>query len=272
MSASRNADASARTTWGSRRGAIGDNEIMGGFMKGLSVVEAFERDRDELTIAEVGKAASLDRATARRCLLTLVKLGYAETDGKRFRLTPRVLRLGYAYLTAAPLPRLVQPYLEHMSEKTGESCSASILDDDEIVYVARASQRRVLSVGLNVGSRLPAYCASMGRVLLAALPRAQAHQILTRSPRKAMTPRTITDLDRLMAVLDEVREKDYAIVDQELEVGLRSIAVPLRDARRNVVAAINFGLHAARMTCERMEHELLPELRAVQASAQTLLR
>ena len=137
------------------RDPIADREIMGGFLKGLSVIEAFDREHEAMTIADVAKATGLDRATARRCLLTLIRLGYAEADGRQFRLTARVLRLGFAYLSAAPLPRLIQPFLERLSEATGESCSASVLDGDEILYVARSSQKRVLSIGLNVGSRLP---------------------------------------------------------------------------------------------------------------------
>ena len=150
-----------------------EREIMGGFLKGLSVIEAFDRGREALTIAEVAKTTGLDRATARRCLLTLLRLGYAETNGRQFRLTPRILRLGFAYLAATPLPRLVQPHLDRLSDLSQGSCSVSVLDDTEIVYVARATQRRVLSIGLNVGSRLPVDCTSMGRVLLASLPETQ---------------------------------------------------------------------------------------------------
>ena len=251
---------------------IADREIMGGFLKGLSVIEAFDRDHEALTIADVAKAAGLDRATARRCLLTLVKLGYAETDERRFRLTARILRLGYAYLSATPLPRLIQPYLERLSEATGESCSASVLDGTEIVYVARASQKRVVSIGLSVGSRLPAYCASMGRVLLAALPPAEARATLQASDIRKLTPRTATEIPRIEAILEEVRRQDYAIVDQELELGLRSIAVPLRNSAGAVVAAINVGLQAARMAPERMQADVLPQLRAIQTEMARLLR
>jgi IclR family pca regulon transcriptional regulator len=246
-------------------------EIMGGFLKGLSVIEAFDRDHDALAIADVARLTGLDRATARRCLLTLARLGYAESDGRRFRLTARVLRLGYAYLSAAALPRLIQPYLERLSEATGESCSASVLDGDEIVYVARASQRRVLSIGLSVGSRLPAFCASMGRVLLAALPPEDARRLFSRAPLPKLTPATVTDVGRLMAILDEVRAQDFAIIDQELEIGLRSIAVPLRNGQGKVVAALNVGLQAARMAPERMIEDILPKLRSVQDEVARLL-
>ena len=169
----------------------------------------------------------LDRATARRCLLTLAELGYARYDGKFFELTPRILRLGHAYLSATPLPRLVQPFLDRLSEEVGQSASASVLDGTEIVYVARAAQKRVMSINLTAGSRLPAYCASMGRVLLAALPDAEARDILAASDLKASTPFTRTEPDVLMAEFARIRREGHAVIDQELEIGLCSIAVPL---------------------------------------------
>jgi IclR family transcriptional regulator, pca regulon regulatory protein len=249
----------------------GDREIMGGFAKGLAVISAFDRDRDALSIADVARLTGLDRATARRCLLTLEKLGYAELSGKQFRLTPRILRLGYGYLSATPLPRLVQPSLERLSEQTQESCSVSVLDGDEIVYVARASQRRVLSIGLAVGSRLPAYCASMGRTILAFRPPEEARRILHRNERRKLTANTITDLDALMALLERIRADGFCIVDQELELGLRSIAVPLFNKRGDVIAALNVGAQAARVSCERMREEFLPSLLAVQRDIAGLL-
>jgi len=246
-------------------------EIMGGFLKGLSVIEAFDRGREALTIAEIAKATGLDRATARRCLLTLQRVGYAEMDGRQFRLTPRILRLGFAYLAATPLPRLVQPYLDRLSDSTQESCSVSVLDDTELVYVARASQRRVLSIGLNVGSRLPVYCTSMGRVLLASLPDAEARSILDRSERRKLTTHTITDLEALLEILRKIAEDGYATVDQELEIGLRSIAVPLRNSRGRVIAALNVGAQAARVGVDRMTSEFLPAMREVQSDIARLL-
>jgi IclR family transcriptional regulator, pca regulon regulatory protein len=248
-----------------------EREIMGGFLKGLSVIEAFDVGREALTIAEVAKATGLDRATARRCLLTLQRVGYAEMDGRQFRLTPRILRLGFAYLAATPLPRLVQPYLDRLSDSTQESCSVCVLDDTEIVYVARASQRRVLSIGLNVGSRLPAYCTSMGRVLLASLPDKESRAILDRSERRKLTPHTVTDLDALMDILHEVAADDRAAVDQELEIGLRSLAVPLRNSRGCVVAALNVAAQVARIRMDRMIGEFLPAMRKAQSDVAHLL-
>jgi len=248
-----------------------DREIMGGFLKGLNVIEAFDRDHEALTIADVAKATGLDRASARRCLLSLQRVGYAETDGRHFRLTPRILRLGFAYLSATPLPRLVQPYLDRLSGSTRESCSAAVLDDAEIVYVARASQRRVLSVGLTVGSRLPAYCTSMGRALLASLPEAEARKILDRSERRKLTRHTVTDLEALMDILRRVTLADFATVDEELEIGLRSIAVPIRNGSDRVLAALNVGAQASRVGLDEMIANFLPLMRQVQSDVQRLL-
>lgn len=248
-----------------------ETDFIGGFAKGLKVIEAFGEARPRLTITDVSKETGLDRATARRCLLTLAELGYAAYDGKFFELTPRILRLGHAYLSATPLPRMVQPYLDQLSETVGQSASVSVLDGTEIVYVARAAQKRVMSINLMPGSRLPAYCASMGRVLLAALPEAEARVIVEASDRKANTPFTKTDPEALMAEFCEVRRQGYALIDQELEIGLRSIAVPLENARGRVVAALNIGAPAAHAAAEEMVTRYLPEMRAVQAALRSLL-
>ncbi|WP_029003302.1 IclR family transcriptional regulator [Azorhizobium doebereinerae] len=249
-----------------------DADTLGGFAKGLAVIEAFDETRQRLTIADVARLTGLDRATSRRCLLTLTRLGYADFDGKFFSLTPRILRLGHAYLASTPLPRIVQPYLERLSEATGESCSCSILDGTEIVYVARASQRRVMSIGLAVGSRLPAYCASMGRVLLAALPPGEAEARLRDTARPALTPRTRTDMADLMAELERVRGQGYALVDEELEIGLRAIAIPVLDTNGAVRAAMNIGCQAARVSPERMIETFLPQMQAMQKLIRSIVR
>jgi IclR family pca regulon transcriptional regulator len=248
-----------------------DKDIIAGFGKGLAIIEAFGAGGASLTITQAAERTGLERATARRCLLTLVRAGYAEYDGKFFRLTPRILRLGFAYLAATPLPRLVQPFLEQLSADTGESCSASILDDLEIVYVARASQRRVMSIGLALGSRLPAYCASMGRVLLAALPAAEARRRIAATPLRAMTARTITDPQALMEEISKVAETGYCVVDEELEIGLRSIAVPLRDRHGKTIAALNLGVQAGRVAASDMADRFLPRLVAAQRDLAALL-
>lgn len=248
-----------------------DRETIAGFAKGLRVIEAFDAGRPRLTITDVSRLTGLERATARRCLLTLVAEGYAGFDGKFYWLLPKVLRLGFAYLSSTPLPRLCQPFLEQLAEETDESCSASILDGAEIVYIARASQRRVMSIGLSVGSRLPAYCASMGRVLLAAKPPRERSALLAALPREKLTPRTLTDEPALLAELERIREAGFAVIDQELEIGLRSIAVPLHDAGGNVIAAINVGAQAERVSLETMRETFLPRMLRIQADLGRLL-
>ena len=248
-----------------------ETDFVGGFAKGLKVIEAFGETRPRLTITDISRETGLDRATARRCLLTLAELGYAAYDGKFFELTPKILRLGHAYLSATPLPGLVQPYLDQLSEKVGQSASVSVLDGTEIVYVARAAQKRVMSINLMPGSRLPAYCASMGRVLLAALPEGQARTILEASERRANTVFTKTDPDGLMEELSRVRGQGFALIDQELEIGLRSIAVPLENARGRVVAALNIGAPAVHAAAEEMVARYLPAMREVQAALRQVL-
>ncbi len=248
-----------------------DMAMVASLGKGLAVVECFDQARPRLTIAEVAKLTGLERATARRFLLTLSKLGYATYDGKFFALTPRVLRLGYAYLASTPLPTVLQRVLEPLSAELDESVSASTLDGSDIVYIARASHRRVMSISLAVGSRLPAYCSSMGRVLLGALPLAAARTRLQSAGRPKITPQTITGLEALMAELARVREQGYAIIDQELEAGLISIAVPVTDAGGQVVSAINCGTQTSRLTVTALKRVVLPKLLAVQAELRAVL-
>ncbi|WP_186394783.1 IclR family transcriptional regulator [Stappia sp. TSB10GB4] len=243
---------------------ISERDMMSGLAKGLAVIETFTADRPRQSIAEVANASGLDRATARRCLLTLTRQGYAEWDGKFFTLTPRVLRLGTACLAAMPLPQLVQPVLDALSDEIGESSSVSILDGDEIVYIARAAQQKVMSIALMPGSRLPAHCTSMGRVLLAALPEEEARRRLGPGPLPARTPLTLTDPEAVMRRLAQVRADGHALNDQEIEIGLRSIAVPVLSARGKVVAALNVGVSAARATPEDLRRHFLPALLRVQ--------
>lgn len=248
-----------------------ERDIMGGLARGLAVIETFTAERPRQTISEVAASAGLDRATARRCLLTLAQNGYADHDGKFFTLTPRVLRLGTACLATMPLPQIVQPLLDRLSDAIGESSSVSILDGDEIVYVARAAQRKVMSIALMPGSRLPAYCTSMGRVLLASLPPAEAEARLAAVARPARTPHTLTGVAEIMAELDRVRVQGHALNDQEVELGLRSLAVPLMTARGRVVAAANIGLAVASLPGEEILPRLLPPLMALQAELRGLL-
>lgn len=251
---------------------VSQRDTMGGLAKGLAVIETFTAERPRQSITEVSSASGLDRATARRCLLTLAHQGYADYDGKFFTLTPRVLRLGTACLAAMPLPQLVQPWLDRLSEELGESTSVSILDGDEIVYVARAAQRKVMSISLMPGSRLPAYCTSMGRVLLAALPDAEALRRLSLHPLIQRTLLTLTDTEAVMAQIAEARVQGYAVIDQEVELGLRSIAVPLLNARGTAVAALNIGLPAIGPDAGELAPRYLPALRAIQSELRKVLR
>jgi IclR family pca regulon transcriptional regulator len=203
--------------------------------------------------------------------LTLHDLGYAGYDGKYFTLTPRVLRLGAGALAALPIAQLVQPWLDQLSEKIGQSSSVSILDDTEIVYLARAAQRKVMSIGLMPGSRLPAHCTSMGRVLLAALPEAEARATVERSNLSPRTPRSLTSPDEIMARVALARAEGYALIDQEVELGLRSIAVPLYDIRGRVVAALNTGVAAVQAAPDELVSLYLPALLSVQSGLRRAL-
>lgn len=212
--------------------------------RGLEVIRAFDAAHPELSLSDVARRTGLTRATARRFLLTLVELGYVRTDGRLFRLTPQVLHLGFAYLSSLGLTDLAQPHLEALSAAVGESTSASVLDGAEIVYVARVAARRLMMVGISVGTRFPAYATSMGRVLLAAAPAAVLDDVLAARPLTALTARTITDRGALLEEIDRVRAQGWAVVDQELEAGLRSVAAPVHGASGEVVAAINVSMSA----------------------------
>ncbi len=251
--------------------AVSGRDMMGGLAKGLSIIEAFSAERPKLSISEAAEIAQLNRATARRCLLTLAELGYAAYDGKFFTVTPKVLRLGTGCLASMPLPRIVQPFLDQLSEDIGQSTSVSILDDTEIVYVARAAQRRVMSIALMPGSRLPAYCTSMGRVLLASLSLEDRRASLERSDIVARTPMTLTDIDALMAEIEATAARGHAMIDQEVEIGLRSLAVPLKSARGKTIAALNVGVAASAASMQDLVERYLHALGAVQAELKGLL-
>ncbi len=238
----------------------GDRDMVAGLQNGLAVIEAFDANHSRLTITDVSRATGLTRAASRRYLLTLARLGYADHDGKFFSLTPKVLRLGYAALSAMPLPSRVQPWLERISEAVGESSSAAVLDDGEVVYVARSATRRIMSIGLAVGSRLPAYCTSLGRVLLSAQDDDWLDAYFARVDLKALTPRTCTVEADLRAILADVRSTGHSIVDEELEIGLRSVAVPVRDGAGRVCCAINVGVQAHRVSLDQLRSAILPQL------------
>jgi IclR family pca regulon transcriptional regulator len=212
--------------------------------RGLAVIRAFDTDHPLMTLTEVAARTDLTRATARRFLHTLVELGYVRTDGKTFALTAKVLQLGYAYLSGLSLPQLAQPHLEELSLKLGESTSAAVLDGTDIAYIARVTTRRIMNVGITVGTRFPAYATSMGRVLLAALPPAELKAYLATAEIRPLTPRARGTIPELLAVLEKVRAQGWCLLDQELELGLMSVAAPVYDGPTKVVAAVNVSLQA----------------------------
>lgn len=237
-----------------------DPDFVQSLARGLSVVTAFSAERPAMTLSEVSRATGLTRAAARRFLHTLHQLGYVNVDDRTFSLTPRTLELGYAYLSSTPFWELATSHLEALVDRIHESSSLSVLDGDEIVYVARVPTKRIMTIALSVGTRLPAYATSMGRVLLASLPPAELDEYLSRVKLLALTSRTVTDADTLRSRLDDVREQGWALVDQELEEGVRSVAAPVCDARGHVVGAVNVSGHAARTTLDHLRREFLPAL------------
>ena len=235
--------------------------------RGLEVIVAFDADHPEMTLAQVAQRTGYSRATARRFLHTLVELGYMRTDGKSFALTPQVLGLGTAYLSGLGLPQIAQPHLEALSAQVGESTSVAVLDGTDIVYVARVATRRIMSVGIAVGTRFPAYATSMGRVLLAALDDAALDGVLERTDLRPLTPRTIHEPAELRRELERVRAQGWALVDQELERGLTSMAAPILDGRGTAVAALNVSAATMDDTpqIDRARDPLLESARAIGA-------
>ena len=240
--------------------------------RGLSVIRAFDEDHREMTLSEVARATGLTRAAARRFLLTLVKLGYVRFDGARFSLRARVLELGFAYLSSLSLPEVAQPHVEALVARVNESSSISVLDDTDIVYVARVPTRRIMSITLAVGTRLPAFATSMGRVLLANLPPDELERRLARIEVRPLTERTVKDEAEFRQVIENVSRQGYAITDQELEEGLRSAAVPIRDASGSVVAALNVSVHASRANLQAIRQEFLPPLKQAAAAIEADVR
>ena len=240
--------------------------------RGLTVICCFSAERPRLTLSEVARQSGLSRAAARRSLITLQTLGYVGSDGRQFHLTPRVLALGYAYLSSLSLTDVAQSHLSDLANEVHESCSASVLDGFEIVYVARAATKRIMTISLSVGTRLPAYATSMGRVLLAALPAEQLNVYLDTASLAPLTERTIIDRDRLRAEVERTRARWWSLVDQELEDGVRSIAVPVHDAAGRVVAAVNTSAHATRVPLATLQRSFLPKLKACAAAIDAELR
>jgi len=251
----------------------GDPNFMTSLARGLAVIQAFSQRRHHLTISQVSTTTGLSRAAVRRCLYTLSKLGFAGSDDNRhFFLRPRILALGHSYISSMPLATAAQPVLEHISHLLHESCSIATLDGIDIVYIARANVTRIMSIDLGVGSRLPAFCTSMGRAILANLPPEELESVLARVEFKRYTERTITNPAKLTQALRQIRRDGYSIIDQELEHGLRSMAVPIQNPSGKVVAALNIGAHAQRVSIQEMQTKFLPHLRAAAQELCLLLK
>lgn len=242
----------------------GDPDFMASFARGLAVIRAFSGGTGRRTIGTIARSTGLSRAAVRRCLYTMEQLGYVGADeGRHYTLRPKILALGYAFLSSSALVAAAKPVLDEASATLHESCSMAVLEGDAIVYVARsASSRRLVSMDLGVGSRLPAYCTSMGRVLLAGLPPEELKRYFAKLVPVAYTERTVTRRDELRRIIAEVAQSGHAIVDQELELGLRSMAVPVRDFGGDVVAALNVSTHASRVPREELVERCLPVLLA----------
>jgi IclR family pca regulon transcriptional regulator len=240
--------------------AAREGEFVQSLARGLAVIRAFDAEHTDLTLSEVARQTGLPRAAARRFLHTLVELGYVRADSGRFSLRPKILDLGYAYLSSMSLPELAAPHLEELVERVHESSSMSVLDGDEVVYVARVPTRRIMTVAINVGTRFPAYATSMGRVLLAARSDEWLDGYFASTKLRSLTEHTIADAAELRAELLRVRQQGWALVDQELEDGLRSLAAPVRDGDGRVVAAVNVSTSALRRGLDRVVADLLDPL------------
>ncbi|MHA6801385.1 IclR family transcriptional regulator domain-containing protein [Bounagaea algeriensis] len=236
----------------------GDGYFVQSVARALSVIRSFTAEHRRQTLAGVARETGLDRATARRLLLTLVQLGYVTSDGSHFELTPRVLELGYAYLAGMSLPEIAQPHLQGLARELNETAALAVLDGDEIVYLALVPSRRLAAVKINIGTRFDACTTSMGRVLLAGLAEPELARRLERSQLPRRTEHTVRDVRSLHAEIDKVRDQGWALVDSELEEGLRGAAVPVRDRAGRVVAAANVSVHAERTTPELVERDYVP--------------
>jgi IclR family pca regulon transcriptional regulator len=232
------------------------------FARGLEVIRSFSTAAPRQTLTEVAQHADLTRAGARRILLTLQTLGYVESDGRLFSLTPRILDLGFAYLSSMPMWNLAEPVMEDLVERVKESCSAAVLEGSDIVYVLRVPTHKIMKINLGVGSRLPACFTALGRVLLASLPDDDVVARLEATPRTALTRHTITGIKPLLARIRQARTQGWCLLDQELEEGLISIAAPIVDRRGQTIAALNVSGQVNRISAEAMQQQVLPQLLA----------
>jgi IclR family pca regulon transcriptional regulator len=236
-------------------------EFVGSLAKGLSVIRVFGKDTPEMSVSEVARATETTRAAARRFLLTLHALGYVQSDGRLYRLAPKTLELGFSFLSSHSWLSIASPLLDRLKASLGESVSVTVLEDTEVVYLAKFPADRVMTLSMDVGSRRPAYCTAMGRALLGELPEPEARRILDASDIRAWTDRTVTDREALMAEFRKARRQGYAVIDQELEDGLVAVSVPLRDANGDVLAAANVCGHSSHLTVADLEARCLPALR-----------
>src|SRR5271170_1951678 len=239
-----------------------DGDFVQSLDRGLSVIRAFDSDHPKLTLSEVAASTGLSRAAARRFLRTLVQLGYMRSDGSRFSLRPKILELGYAYLSSLTLPEVAMPHLEELVEQVRDSSSVSELDGEDVVYIARVPTKRIMTVAIAVGTRFPAYATSMGRVLLADTPADWLDDYLARTSLHGFTGHTITSPAELRQELRKIKAHGWALVDQELEEGVRSIAAPIRDTDGRAIAAVNISTHAGRRTRDGIVADLLRPLLA----------
>jgi len=249
----------------------GDPNFMMSLARGLAILRACAAHARESTIPQLSAETGIPRAAVRRVLYTLTQLGYARPQGRGYVLLPRVLGIASAYSSASSLVDQAQPVLDRLRDELAESCSLGVLDGDDLLYVARAETVRIMSIGLNTGSRLPAYCTSMGRVLLADLPGDTIAGYLERTSLRPRTEFTETDVERFRALLVNVRIDRYALNNQELEIGLRSIAVPVRDGTGKVIAAMNVGSQTARVSRDALLADILPALRKAAANLEAML-
>ncbi len=243
-------------------------EVLGGLERGLQVLMAFNATHRQMTLADLARAVGLPRATARRAVNTLEHMGFLSSDGRLYRLTPKVLRLASAYAVSNQVTSFLQPVCEMLSKEFDEDCSAAVLDDLEVVRIAHASPPRFVSMVPGIGFRLPAYCSALGRALLGEQPDSVLTETLSRITPAAVTPHTLTDRTQLADEIRAVRKQGYSLVDREAEEGFRSIAVPVRNVSGAAVAAINIGVRVETATPAKMRQNFLPRLREVAASLQ----
>jgi IclR family pca regulon transcriptional regulator len=246
-------------------------EFVQSLERGLVVIQSFGEDSSRQTLSEVARRTGYSRAACRRLLITLEDLHFVGSDGRDFFLLPHTLDIGYSYLSSLPFRRIVEPFVEQLSSEVKESVSVSVFDEGEVVYVSRVATSRIMTVSISVGNRLPAYCTSMGRVLLASMTVEDQRRHLARTTLKALTKFTLTDEDEILAELAKVAKQGWAVNDQELEEGLRSIAAPIVDASNRTVAAMNISTHVTRTNRKELREVMVPALLATTRRVNALL-